>query len=103
MPQISTISPVILTALVQQVAEGHISSASILGMIQANQPVPLGDWRVMFKKNKPGDFSVNTYQGEDGQPLTTVHAASPVEAKLLAIEAAVRQWRGLHPAPERQQ
>lgn len=96
MPQVSTISPVIMTALVQQVAEGHVSPASILGMIQAQTPINLGDWRVAFKKIKPGDFVVNTYQGDAQDPLTALHASSPVEAKLLAIEAAVRQWKDTH-------
>lgn len=99
MSQVNAVNASIMSLLVEQVAQGKLRAASIVSQVQPGVSLRVGDWSVSFKKVKPGDFTVSTYQGDEGTPVTQERASTPVEAKLMAIDMAVAQWKTTHPAP----
>jgi len=102
MPANVTMSPAILSTLVAQVASGSLKPANLLSVIPPNTPIQVGDWRVSFKKNRPGNFTVQTFEGEGQDPVTQITAGSLVEAKLEAIGLAVERYNQDHQGDNQQ-
>lgn len=91
MPQANTLSPSLFAVLVEQAAQGHVSTASLVANVQANIPFGFRHVSASFSKDAPGRYTVTLYR--DAQEVGNKQASSPVEAKLLVLDYLIAQAR----------
>lgn len=79
MAQITALSPALFSVLLDQVAQGKVRPANLVGNVFANVKMTHNNKTASFVKEAPGRYTVHL--GDAQEP-----ASSPVEAKLLIID-----------------
>lgn len=79
MAQVTALSPSLFSVLIDQIAQGKVRPANLVGNVFANTKHSHNGKTASFVKDTPGRYTVHL-----GDVVET--AASPVEAKLLILD-----------------
>lgn len=77
----------LMSVILEQAAEGKVRPAQMVNSIRNNERLDYGPYGVSFVKVRPGVFKVQHF--EENEMVREEEASTPVEAKLLVIDAGI--------------
>lgn len=85
--QVPSLSPALLSVLIEQAAQGNVKSHALIGVVDANTPLTYKDHSAVFTKTRPGEYIITMHQ--NGNEIGKSFVNSPVEAKLEVLDFVI--------------